>query len=857
MIIEENKLEGNIVKWFNEQPAWMRAAVEIYVKNGEISDDKIKQLVDICLAEARGEDCGQYIVSDTNLLSYGEGGAFAIVNLSNIQGVNAIDTDKPLNFAKKGLNVVFGANGAGKSGYIRIFKMISGATYREEIKPNIYQKTRVTPECFISIEEEGKTVQTLKCNLKKAGEFEVLKKIDIFDTKAALGYVNEEKEASFEPWIFGLFSSLGEIAAKVSAELSDRKSRIVLEEYEIPENIKDDSKIIELYNLTFETEEKDVLKEYSEKEERYLLELKEKSQIEKNQLEIQLLDEQIKMIKEILEYFLSFRSFYSDENINKLNNMGDEWVKYAEAEKLSNSLLFQNIDEIDKRKMKESSWKELWKFAREIFELGKEDSEIDYVQTGGVCPLCHRPITDRETLRMKTIDEYVNGKVAFAESMAKKAYLDLLKHPTVYETEYLLKRTAMFDEHFQNLVESANNTLQSNKLSIESIADQPIYIEVVELSGIVEEIEKQLAVLENKREELIKLNDEEEQKHLIEEIKKYEVIKAINANGKKIKGNISKLVELNVYENALKKTTTNKLTTKSKELAKELITDAYIKRFNDELKKLSASGLTAQVVQGKGRKGKIPYKVQLCDADGIMVSPKDILSEGESRAVALAAFFAEASGRTENCPLVVDDPISSLDYEYEERVISRLCEAAENRQVIIFTHRISLVVGLSEKITDRSLFNELSIRATKNRKGIPSEPDVNASKTDKVLNRLISDNISKLKKMDETSEEAKKEKHYICQQFRNCVEKSVEEYLIGAVVMRFRRDVQTKRIKYLPSITQEDCDIVDAMMTKYSAYDHSMSYETPLLEFDIAEIELDMKSFLEWVVKRKAFVNNN
>lgn len=71
---------------------------------------------------------------------------------------------------------------------------------------------------------------------------------------------------------------------------------------------------------------------------------------------------------------------------------------------------------------------------------------------------------------------------------------------------------------------------------------------------------------------------------------------------------------------------------------------------------------------------------------------------------------------------------------------------------------------------------------------------------------------------------------------------------------RFRRDVQTKRIKYLLTITHEDCDTVDAMMAKYSAYDHSMSGETPLIEFDVSEIETDMNNFSQWLTKRKALV---
>lgn len=43
-------------------------------------------------------------------------------------------------------------------------------------------------------------------------------------------------------------------------------------------------------------------------------------------------------------------------------------------------------------------------------------------------------------------------------------------------------------------------------------------------------------------------------------------------------------------------------------------------------------------------------------------------------------------------------------------------------------------------------------------------------------------------------------------------------------------------------------------MTKYSAYDHSMLRETPLIEFDVSEIETDINNFFQWLTKRKALV---
>ena len=40
-------------------------------------------------------------------------------------------------------------------------------------------------------------------------------------------------------------------------------------------------------------------------------------------------------------------------------------------------------------------------------------------------------------------------------------------------------------------------------------------------------------------------------------------------------------------------------------------------------------------------------------------------------------------------------------------------------------------------------------------------------------------------------------------------------------------------------------------LTKYSYYDHSMSIEKPLIEFDVDEIENDMTEFLDWISARE------
>ena len=58
--------------------------------------------------------------------------------------------------------------------------------------------------------------------------------------------------------------------------------------------------------------------------------------------------------------------------------------------------------------------------------------------------------------------------------------------------------------------------------------------------------------------------------------------------------------------------------------------------------------------------------------------------------MSIAAFLADVEAETASTPCVFDDPISSLDQDYEELTAARLVELCKVRQVIVFTHRLGL-----------------------------------------------------------------------------------------------------------------------------------------------------------------------
>ena len=91
----------------------------------------------------------------------------------------------------------------------------------------------------------------------------------------------------------------------------------------------------------------------------------------------------------------------------------------------------------------------------------------------------------------------------------------------------------------------------------------------------------------------------------------------------------------------------------------------------------------------------------------------------------------------------------------------------------------------------------------------------------------------------------------ICSDFRKLLERTVEDDLLNEVVKRHRRSVTTdNRIGALHLIRPEDCQMIDDLMTKYSCYEHSQSYESPAFIPEEPELRVDIESLRDW---RKEF----
>src|SRR5271166_4283476 len=105
------------------RPAWQRDSLRRLVLHGELSDDDIRALTDICKS-AYGLAEQQHIapLAKEHVPERTESSApVSLVSIFHHRGVNALSEDLTLKFGPN-LTVVYGDNAAGKTGYIRILK---------------------------------------------------------------------------------------------------------------------------------------------------------------------------------------------------------------------------------------------------------------------------------------------------------------------------------------------------------------------------------------------------------------------------------------------------------------------------------------------------------------------------------------------------------------------------------------------------------------------------------------------------------------------------------------------------------------------------------------------------------------
>lgn len=229
----------------------------------------------------------------------------------------------------------------------------------------------------------------------------------------------------------------------------------------------------------------------------------------------------------------------------------------------------------------------------------------------------------------------------------------------------------------------------------------------------------------------------------------------------------------------------------------------------------------------------------------------DVLSEGESRALSLAAFLTELSTASTGSAIIFDDPVSSLDHVWRERIARRLVAEAKGRQVIVFTHDLLFLRFLLDECSRQIVSCQNQYVRRDGEAGLcsPELPWIAMNVKDRIGRlRFLWQGAEKLKRTS-SPEAYEAEARNIYGLLREAWEQAVGEVLLYDVIERYRHSIETQRMRYLHDITKTDCDAVEEGMGECSrwmrGHDHPPADGTPFPT--PAELQKRINDLDDWV----------
>jgi len=844
--------------WINERPKWLQSAARLLVDSKRMpSDAEITELARLCFKEASGAKEGFSKIVPGALAQAAQRPELRINNISGVSGVNAIKADASLAFGDTNLAVIYGANGSGKTSFSRILKQACGSRAKDELLGNVFSNEPPPAAADIELSISGKA-QSVPWTLSR-GVLAHLRHVHVFDTKTAQMYMGKN-EATYEPSRMRFNSSLIAVCDRVSTFLKQEKKTLASKLPSTPPMLTH-AVSIQWLNTIKATTKLEVIEKKCE----FSKELDDERVATETALAQKDVEGRLKVIaqdrlvyKRIKDGIDSLKSALADEAIqavitarsdaNKKRNIANE-----EAKEVFANVALDGVGQ--------STWMALWKHAKEFSEKHAYPN-VNFPSTGdgSRCVLCQQEFSIDGKERMDHFQVYVQGGLEADAKTAENLRDELTKRmlSLPLEPDWLIQMNQLkVSEEVAKQYMSALTLRRKAVDTADSLAAVPIF-DWIPLEKTCQHISNAFDVEEKTLKEL---QQDGQRLKLETRLKELQSTQWLNQNKAAILEERKRLNSISTFDSAIRLTSTNALTSKSNELAKVELDAGYQERFAKELRVLGGIRLPVRPVSKQQGKGKITFGLTLQGSKSVVPAEK-ILSEGEIRVVALAAFLADITGSGQKSPFIFDDPISSLDQDFEEKVVTRLVALAMDRQVIIFTHRLSLlsqVESVTRKLKDQARENGLAapvsvtvetLRKLGKDSGITAKLSLRDSKPMKAVARIKNEFLPRLKKHVDNgdADTFEREAWQTCSEFRILVEKCIESVLLNDVLVRFRRDIQTKgRLSKLTKIEQSDCDLIDDLMTRYSVFEHSQSDELPAPCPDLQQIEHDVDALSSWI----------
>jgi energy-coupling factor transporter ATP-binding protein EcfA2 len=838
-----------IQQWSAGRPLWQRDALRRLLLSDRLTPEDVEELVLLCKRDGGLGDLAKTALEARPLGAEhvgsmnGSGARVSLVAIRDVQNVNALASGRTLSFEPTGLTAVYGDNGSGKSGYTRILKRVCRArSSNEKIHANIFQGAVAgAPVATIdfTIDDEGHSHEWRD---GERGPAE-LAGVSVFDSDCASVYVEKETDVAYRPLGLDLFTKLVDACNRVKGALTSELAALATLERKFPDLWNETAVGNLVRGLASKGSEAilERLAHLSEDEDRRLGELRslvmqmEADEPKRRAAELRL---RARRFTSLSEHAARVNRVLAADAAAALRRAGEAATSGGEAARLASGVAFEDEP---LGPVGTDIWSVLWDAARRYSEAEVyPDRRFPVVGDGARCVFCQQPLADGSPERLLRFDEFVRQETqrtaerAAEEFAALRAALEAVLVVRPEDDTVLAELTAhngevggLVREYLSAMQRRMDGLLVACESScwegLAAVADSPC----AKLLAVVADLER--AALELDAAELPEERRKLRAQHA--ELLDRSRLRAVKAD---VLGEIERQRLQARLKACLKLTDTTAITAKNTELTKTVVSEELRTRFQAELHALRLFHLTVSVEPKHGAKGVMYHQVEFQSTQTAGWGIREVLSEGEHRCIALAAFLAELATQPTASAVILDDPVSSLDHWRREVVAKRLVREAATRPVAILTHDLVFLLFLQEEAEKQGVrFTGRHLSREHDGLGVPVDglPWYGMS-LKKRIGQLRNDAVA-LTKTFKTKPRAEYEKEaaYLYGRLREAWECGVEEVLLNGSVKRFSRKVSTVPLRVVPDITNDDITAVetamDACSTWMAGHDLSGAINTP------------------------------
>src|ERR1700683_3495746 len=627
-------LEEKIVDWSTSRPAWQRDILRRVATGEMLTDADYDRLVDNILTSKPAqpiplglEHLAQPSPQDPPV---------SLESIANPDHVNALASKEPLTFGARGMTIVYGDNGSGKSGYARLLKRVTHARHHEEVLTDVFQDTALeSPTAQLTVRIGPNSASF---NWPSAATPDLLR-MRFYDGACGLSYITSESDFPFRPSALFVMDGLINACVAIRAGIDTRLGANARSANPLPvvePDLATTSAGHFLHELSGQTsidtldafvktfrDSKDTIEDLQVQEARLRIAdtSKERQALERQREKVELLTGHLERLSHSLNQSTLFAIEGRRSNVDTLDEAVQLLARSFESEPLPG--------------VGSQAWKALWESAQQYSEAHAYPARsFPAIKHDDRCVLCQQMLQpdgrDRLARFNAFIKEDTQVRLRGAQRALENDVVTLYGYVAIPEAIAVLLRD--LDSSHQEVVQDVRSVLQRyetlrqacaealrahNPLPTPDIDAGPVIARLGDVSRLLHaaimalddptELTRRLATVTSKKREL-------------------ELLSAIVRSRESIAAEIARLREREALEAAKNAAATGPITNKILELSEESITEVIRDTFTREADRLHLERVTLTMTRGD--KGALLHQPKLVGVRQQVALPR-VLSEGE------------------------------------------------------------------------------------------------------------------------------------------------------------------------------------------------------------------------------------